>query len=156
MAGASGGTRPTGITILAILALIGGLFGIMGSLALIGLGGLATAVGAIGGGGFIFIGGLVLLALSVTELAIAYGFWTVKPWAWRLGVILALVNVAWALVSLVLVSFDLTNLLVTVVISAILIYYLNLPAIRQAFGAPASGLPIVGTALDPYLSKIKI
>lgn len=154
MAGATG-PRPQGITILAILALIGGIFQVLGGLSLIGLGGLAASVGVVGVGGFAMVGGLVLLALGVAELAVAYGFWTIKPWAWRLGVILALASVLWALASQVLVGFDLFGLLISIVVSVILIYYLNLPAIRTAFGAPASGLPIVGKALDSYLSKIK-
>jgi hypothetical protein len=145
-----------GITILAIAALIGGIFLILGSLALIGLGGLATAVGAVGIGGLSFIWGLVTLAEGIAELAIAYGFWTTKAWAWRLGVILAFLSVILALASLVLVSFDVTNLLVTIVIAGVFIYYLNLPSIRQVFGAPERGLPVVGNALEPYLSRIKV
>jgi hypothetical protein len=154
MAGSAPG-RPTGITIIAVVALIAGILQIFGGLGLITVGGLIASVGLLGGG-FVFIGGLALLAFGVADLALAYGFWTVKTWAWRLGVVLALANVAWAVVSLVLVSFDLTNVLVTIVVAAIWIYYLNLPSIRAAFGAPASGLPIVGKALDPYLSRIKI
>jgi hypothetical protein len=151
MAGATPG-RPTGITIIALVALVAGIFQLFAGLGLIGLGGLVASVG---GGGFAFIGGLALVALGIADLAIAYGFWTVKLWAWRLGVILAFVNVLWALVSLVLVRFDIVNLLLTIVISGIWIYYLNLPAIRAAFGAPAGGLPVVGNALDPYLGRIK-
>jgi hypothetical protein len=147
--------RPTGITIISVVALIAGILQIFSGLGLIGLGGIAASVG-IGIGGFAFIGGLALIALGIADLAIGYGFWTVKLWAWRLGVILAIVNVVWALISLVLVNFDVVSLLLTVVISGIWIYYLNLPSIRAAFGAPASGLPIVGNALDPYLSRIKV
>jgi hypothetical protein len=142
-----------GVTIIAVLAFIAGIFGLLASITLIGLSGVAASVGY---GPFPFLGGLVLLAISVAELAIGYGFWTTKPWAWRLGVILQFAQVAWAVLSLVLVRFDLGNLIVTVIIAAVLIYYLNKPAIRAVFGAPASGLPIVGNALDPYLNRIKI
>lgn len=144
-----------GITIIAVLALLVGLLGILASLAIVGLGGVAAAVGA-PTGGLVSIYGLGLLVLSVAEIALAYGFWTLKPWGWRLGVILALVSVGWALASLVLYQVDIVSLLISVVISGVWIYYLNLPAIRTAFGAPASGLPILGKALDPYLSKIKM
>jgi hypothetical protein len=154
MAGTTQG-RPTGITIIAVLALIGGIFQLFAGLTLIGIGGIAASV-SVGVGGFAFIGGLVLLALGLAYLAIAYGFWTVKLWAWRLGVILAIVSVVWALISLVLVRFDVVGLVLSIVVSGIWIYYLNLPSIRAAFGAPASGLPIVGNALDPYLSRIKV
>ena len=33
-----------------------------------------------------FIAGLIVLVYSVLSLALAYGFWTLKPWAWPLGV----------------------------------------------------------------------
>lgn len=151
MPGATG-ARPMGITIIAILALITGAFGI---LAVIGLGGIDAAVGA-SVGGTTTIYGILLLVLSVAQIALAYAFWTLKAWGWRLGVILAFVSVIWAIAGLALYRFDLTNLIISVVVSAVWIYYLNLPAIRTAFGAPASGLPLVGNALDPILGKIKI
>ena len=148
--------RPTAITIIAVLALIGGIFLILGSLTLIGLGGFAASVGAAGLGGLAFLWGLVTLAEGVAELAIAYGFWTLKSWAWRLGVILAFVSILVSLLGQVLVGFDLTNLLLTIVIAAVWIYYLNRPDVRSVFGAPTSGLPIVGNALDPYLNRVKM
>ena len=147
--------RPTGITIIAVVALIAGILQLFAGLGLIGLGGLVASVGVVGGG-FVLIGGLALIALGLADLAIAYGFWGVKLWAWRLGVVLALVNVLWSLISQVLIGFDLTGLLVSIIVAAVWIYYLNLPGIRAAFGAPASGLPVVGNALDPYLNRVKM
>ncbi len=151
----STGARPLGITIIAVLALFGGAFGILGSLGLVFGGSIIAAAGGGSVGGFVVISGLVILVLSVAEIALAFGFWTLKVWAWRLGVILALVQVAWSLVGQVLVGIDITGLIITAVISFVWIYYLNKPEIRVAFGAQASGLPVVGNALDPYLAKIK-
>ena len=142
--------RPTGVTVLAVLAAIGGVFGLLGSLAIIGLGGLAG--GLIGGaagaavGGLAIVGGLVVLVLSVVELALAYGFWTLKPWAWTWGIVLAAVNVVIAVLGVVGIVFSssVTSAAVSIVIAAVFIYYLNMPDIRRAFGAPEKGWPFIG------------
>lgn len=152
----SSSARPLGVTILAVLAFVAGILGLLGSLALIGLGGVATSVGAVGAGGLAMIGGLVTLVLSVAEIALGYGFWVLKPAAWRWGAILAIVSLAWAVVSLVVVRFDLVSLIISAVVTFFMLYYLSKANVRQAFKAPATGLPIVGTALDPYFAKINI
>ena len=123
--------RPMGITVLAILAAIGGVFGILGSLALIGLGGLATAAGAVGGGGIVFILGLVTLALSVGELAFAYGAWTLKPWGWSIGMGVSVVSLAISAISAV--TGGGLNI-VGIAINVAILYYLNTPAVKSAFG----------------------
>ncbi len=76
--------RPTGITVLAVLAAIGGVFGILGGLALIGVGTFVAS--STGLGGLAAILGLIALAYGVLSLVLAYGFWTLQPWAWTLGV----------------------------------------------------------------------
>lgn len=136
-----GMARPTGVTILAVLAAIGGFFLILGGLALLGLGGLFASAGL---GGFAFVFGLLALALGVAELAIAYGFWTLAPWAWRWGIILTVVSIVLNVVQVVLGYSDITSVIVSIVVSAIIVYYLNLPDIRRAFGAPERGWPFMG------------
>ena len=142
-----GGTvqRPTGVTILAVLAAIFGVFGILAGLAAVGLGGFAGAVAGAAVGGAVVIGGLILLVVSVVELALAYGFWTLKPWAWQWGIVLAVVQVVIAVLGAVgIFSGGLSNALISIVIAGIIVYYLNKPEIRSAFGAPATGWPFVG------------
>ena len=139
-------TRPTGITVLAVLSAIGGVLGILagfGALAggaIIGASGAATGVGALGG--VVAMLGLLLLVLSVIQLILAYGFWTIKPWAWRLGVALAGINIGLAVVQFLAGGQGLLSLLFTVLISGVILYYLNQPGIRQIFRAPASGFDI--------------
>jgi hypothetical protein len=132
-----------GITILSILALIGGVFGLLGGLALIAGGALIG--GALGGttgaafGGLAFIAGVVTLGIAVADLAFAYGAWTLKPWGWALGVIIALASIVWQVIG-VLLSGDImanlisVNTIVTVVIWGIVLYYLNTPTVKAAFG----------------------
>jgi hypothetical protein len=129
--------RPTGITILAILAAIGGVFGLLGGLAIIGLGGVAA--GYLGGtegaavGGLAVFGGLVVLVTAVLALAFAYGAWTLKPWAWMLGVIaevLSLIGSALAVAG----GSSISSQIIGVLIALGILYYLNTPNVKAAFG----------------------
>ncbi len=135
--------RPTGITILAILALIGGVFGLLAGLALIAGGALIG--GAVGGaegaafGGFAFVLGVITLGSAALYLAFAYGSWTAKSYGWALGVIGAL----WGLGTLalgILLSGDIVgnlisvNTIISAVIPAGILYYLNTPGVKAFFG----------------------
>ena len=139
--------RPTGVTILAILAAIGGVLGLLAGLAVVGLGGLAGGVvgGAAGAaiGGFAVISGLIVLVLAVLELVLAYGFWTLQPWAWQLGVILSAVNILIQILGVlgIVFSSDLGGALISIIISGVIIYYLNQAEIRRVFNAPEKGFP---------------
>jgi len=139
-------TRPTGITVLAVLSAIGGVLGILGGSAalfggaVIGAAGAAAGAGALGG--IVALLGLLLLVLSVIQLILAYGFWTIKPWAWRLGVALAAINIGVAVLQFLTAGQGIMSLLFTVLISGAILYYLNQPGIRQIFSAPASGFDI--------------
>ena len=133
--------RPTGVTVLAILAAIGGVFSVLGGLTVFGFGSFYAAAT---GNSFFTISGLLVLALGIVYLAIAYGFWTLKPWAWTWGVVVAAVGVLIGLIQLVLGGGGITGLVIDVVVAAILIYYLNMPEIRKAFSAPEKGWPFVG------------
>lgn len=139
--------RPLGVTILAILAAIGGVLSLLAGLAAIGLGGLAGGVigGAAGAaiGGFVLIGGLIVLALAVLELALAYGFWTLRPWAWQLGVILSAVNIVIALLGALGIFFSSSwgGAIISIAINGVILYYLNRAEIRRAFDAPQTGFP---------------
>lgn len=142
--------RPTGVTIIAILAAIAGVLGLLAGLALIGFGGVFGGIvgGAAGAalGGLAVVGGLIILVTSVVELAIAYGFWQLRPWAWQLGVILGVINIGIAVLGVVGIVFSstITSAAVSIALNAAIIYYLNMPAIRQAFAAPATGWPLIG------------
>lgn len=131
--------RPTGVTILAILAVVAGVFGILGGLALFGLGGMLGAAGGGGLAGMAAIFGLVTLALGVAYLALAYGFWNLAPWAWTLGVGLAVFQLVWIAIQAVL-SGDIVNALVgsivSIAVAAVILYYLMQPHVKAAFGRP--------------------
>ena len=134
--------RPSGVAIIAVLALIGGVLGLVASVTTFGLGG-STA----------FVSGLVTLVISVAELAMGYGFWMLRPQAWRLAAILSFVIPLWQIARFLFRGADPVNLVVSIVFAAVWLYFLNLPSIRAIFTAPASGFPIIGNSLDRILSS---
>jgi hypothetical protein len=112
--------RPLGITILAILAAIAGIFGLLGTLGL-----LAFGLG---------IFGLILLVLSVVYLVFAYGAWTLKPWAWTLGVALSVASIILTVIQLVQGLTNVFSALISIAISGVILYYLFQPDVKAAFG----------------------
>lgn len=134
--------RPTGITILAILAAIGGVFGLLGGLALLAGGAMLGSVGDSSTsalGSMAAVVGLVTLALAIAYLAFAFGGWTLKPWAWMLGMVIAGASIIWQVITAFL-SNNLVGSLISVngiiglAIPIIILYYLNTPAVKSAFG----------------------
>ena len=68
-------SRPFGVTIIAILLFISAVIGIIG--------GLTSVIGTTPTGTFSdVLLGWFPLAMSVIELVMAWGLWTVKPWAY--------------------------------------------------------------------------
>lgn len=128
-------TRPMGITILAILAAIAGVLGLLAGLAIVGLGGLMASTGGTGTGifaGLAGIFGILTLGIGVAYLAFANGAWGLKPWGWILGVILSIVSLV--LSGLQALGGDFGGQIVSIVIAGAILYYLNTPAVKQAFG----------------------
>ncbi len=76
-------TRPVGITIIALLLGLGSILGICGALAAI-IGSPFALFGTGAGLGAVFssaIGGVVGLVLALVNLVLAWGLWTLQPWA---------------------------------------------------------------------------
>jgi hypothetical protein len=125
-AGAGAAQRPTGITILAILAAIGGILGLFGGF-IIFLGG-TVLFGAAGG-----LLGLAALAYAALLIAAAYGFWTLQPWAWPLGVAVAIFGIVISVIY-ILGGASIASQVLGVVVDGAILYYLNQPTIRSLFG----------------------
>jgi uncharacterized membrane protein (DUF2068 family) len=124
--------RPTGITILAVLAAIGGVFGVLAGLALLGIGAVAATAGL---GGLAAFLGLVALVYGVLSLVLAYGFWTLKPWAWTLGVGLEIAGILINVLQYVNnTNRGLFSTIVGIAINAAILWYLYQPNVKSAFG----------------------
>jgi len=130
-------TRPTGITILAILAAVSGVLGLLGGVAVLGLGGIAA--GATGNAAYFGFGGLIgilTIVIAIASIAFAYGAWMLLPWAWSLGVVLFIASIVWSVV-LIVGGASIASQAIGIVIDGIILYYLNTPAVKSAFGKAA-------------------
>jgi hypothetical protein len=116
------------------------VFLLLGGIVLLTAGALIGSVdGGTGLGGLAAIIGLITLVVGAAELICAWGFWSLRPWAWTLGIVLAVVSVALLVVQALLSgnivgSLVNVNSLVTIVISAVIVWYLMQPQIKAAFG----------------------
>jgi len=132
--------RPLGVSILGFLSLVSGALSLLKGLIWLGFGGLvagATAfaspvAGAMIGGVAVFFGGLAILT-GLFSLLFAWGAFSLKPWAWSLGVATHGFNLAWSIL-VVMGPGLLRGQLATIVISAIVVLYLTRPEIKRAFG----------------------
>ena len=124
--------RPTGITVMAVLSAIGGVFGLLASLALLGLGAAVSATGGLGG--LAFLAGIIILAYSVLSLVLAYGFWTLKPWAWPLGIGVQVLGIIQAVLQFMNNSSNVISLVISLAIAGVILWYLYQPHVKAAFG----------------------
>jgi len=127
--------RPTGVTILAILAFIAGIWGLLMGCTLAGLGGLSLPAALVGASlpGWALWAGLSTLAYAVLQLVVGYGAWTLRPWAWLVGVIVA----AWGALNALFAMFggNLFGGLIGLVIPGIILFYLLFDNdVKRAFG----------------------
>jgi uncharacterized membrane protein HdeD (DUF308 family) len=109
--------RPLGVTILAILQILGGLVMLV-------VGALATLAGLL----FILfaIVGIVMVILGLLGLVVGFGLWGLKSWAWMWAMIVNILSIIFGL-------FNLQANFVSIVISLIIIIYLNQPDIKRRF-----------------------
>lgn len=125
-------SRPTGITILAVLSLLAALPALVAGLALVGV---ATFVAAVPvPDTFMYAVGAGTLIYAGLSLVLSYGFWTMKSWAWMVGVGLQVLGIITALSQYSTGDRLLGSLITGVVFPALILFYLFRPNIREAFG----------------------
>jgi hypothetical protein len=124
--------RPTGVTILAVLAAIGGVLALLAGFLAMGIGGAAAAGGS-GLGGLLGVVGILAIAQGALALAFAYGAWTLKPWAWVLGIVAFGLSLALAVLNVV-GGGDIGSQAISIVIGVVILYYLFTPQVKAAFG----------------------
>lgn len=111
-------SRPLGISILALIA---------AASALLGAAALAMAVSSGGAGdGVAYLFGWLLVFVNV---ALFYGFWTLRPWAWSFGAVVWLLGFVDALRLVTTGAFN-TNL----VVAPLVLLYLFNPGVKRTFG----------------------
>lgn len=129
--------RPTGVTILAVLAIIAGGLHLLPLCAVLGIGGVATVLtGPLGlaVGGILTLLTIPMLIIGILQFAVGIGALQLQPWAWMVGVVAQvatlIVNVIGVLSPTVPVHIG------SMIVAAIILYYLMTPPVKQAFGRP--------------------
>jgi hypothetical protein len=132
--------RPTAVTILAVLTAVGGVLGIVAAVALLfgvfRFSDVAAGFGYSGNAISSTAAALGLAAYAILGLAFAYGAWTLKPWGWRLGLIVFAVGAVSDALAAVVGLMAPANAIVQVLVAALVIYYWFRPSVRAAFGRP--------------------
>jgi hypothetical protein len=124
--------RPTGLVVIALLNAIQGIW-------LFALGTMFAGLGFISlftldpkaVGGYSVLYGILIAAIGVVHLAVSYGLYAFRSWAWLGGV---LISVASLLVSVGAYAFTgEAPTLVSLIVPIIVIVYLVRPSIRTSF-----------------------
>ena len=115
-------SRPRGTRILVLVDFIVGII-----LIVLGIQILVSPVGHGLSAAFVFAVGDVYVVLGLLSVAVGYGLWKVKPWAWLLGL--------WAGVVYVVLGVLAQNpLLLLVGIVSLLFYYFNRADLKGYLG----------------------
>jgi uncharacterized membrane protein (DUF2068 family) len=117
----TGRTRPLGITIIAIILGIQGVLSIIAGIILL-----------TGSGGTFAVPALITLILGVLYLILAWGLWTLQPWAFWATVVLEVIALINGIVALAQHSVG-SGLLNIVLALVILIYLFADRNVRAAF-----------------------
>ncbi|MBE9140230.1 hypothetical protein IQ254_24025 [Nodosilinea sp. LEGE 07088] len=132
--------RPTGVTILAVLQFIGGVLSLLFGLSSLFFGGLmvasyaaATAGAEINMGPVLLIAAVVAIISGLIGLLAGYGLFTLKGWGWTLAMVFSVINVISNVLGLIQGG-SVPGSIVGIVISGLIIYYLNQSNVKRAFG----------------------
>ncbi|HKW43042.1 MAG TPA: DUF2127 domain-containing protein [Thermoplasmata archaeon] len=125
------GRRPRGIAILAILQILVSIALLIGGLVLLVVPALPPSTDVMLEAA-VFAMGPVLILLGLLSFLVAWGLWTLKPWARKVAIIFALISIGTDIVSIATGNYS--NAL-GLLIDLFLIWYLTRPRVRAAFVA---------------------
>ncbi|WP_440007724.1 DUF2127 domain-containing protein [Halomicrococcus sp. SG-WS-1] len=106
--GADRETAPTGIKVICVLVGLSGLYGLLAGLGLAAMGGAGLVVGAVG------------VVLSVVQLLVVYGLWTLRSWGWTVTMVVFSLDVLLDVVRLVVGS---VSAVLGILVGGIVLWY---------------------------------
>lgn len=117
--------RPLGVTIIGVLWVLAGLLWFVAAF----VGGVALSVIGLGAIGAII--GVVLFIIGIIDILLGVGCFMAWSWVWIVGVIFMVINV---LIGIVALFSNWVTGLVTIIIAAIVLWYLFQPQVKAYFG----------------------
>jgi uncharacterized membrane protein (DUF2068 family) len=119
--------RPLGVTIVAILMVITGIILLGSGIFAVSTSGTASQLG----GSLLAVTGTVGIILGIAHFVLAWGLFTAKVWAWIITVILAVISI---ILSIVAIASGGRANIVSLIISAIILYYMTRTEVKSYFG----------------------
>ncbi len=146
-------SRPTFVTLLGVFEIISGVLGLIGggcvgTLGLFGLGqllggadgGVAANQTAAGAGMILGIFGLGTAVLAIAAIILGVGLLQLKQWAYRLALIVAIINIVFNVIAVIVTLTSGGNLgqalaghVGPLAINAVILYWLNHADVKRAF-----------------------
>ena len=99
------GRRPRGIAILAVLQILASLALVVSGLVLLVTAGLPPSID-VQGEAAAFALGTALVLLGILSLIVAWGLWTLQPWARKVAILFAIVSLGTDVVSIVTGNYE--------------------------------------------------
>lgn len=125
-------SRPMGISVLALLALLAALPALVAGLALVGVATLGPTVPVTDG--FMYAVGAGTLIYAGLSLILAYGFWSMRSWAWMAGVALQVLGMATTLSQFAYEDRNVVSVVISLSLNAVILLYLFRADVKAAFG----------------------
>ena len=124
--------RPGGVGIIAILLVATAAVSLAGAAVAFGLGDLAVPDAEVAERPVL---GLGYLLLAAAQLGVAWGFWTLRGWAWTVAILLSAFDILVGVVQLLLVGVTGIGLqgILSIVVAAVVIAYLMRREVLDAF-----------------------
>jgi hypothetical protein len=124
--------RPTGVGLIAVLLIATAAVSLAGAAVAFGLGGLAVPDVEAAERPALGVGYLLLAA---AQIAVAWGFWTLRGWAWTLAILLSTLDILVGVIQLLLVGVSGIGIqgLLSIVVAAVVIAYLMRRQVLDAF-----------------------
>jgi hypothetical protein len=124
--------RPAGVGVIAALLVVAAAVSVAGAAVAFGLGGLAVPDAEAAERPAL---GLGYLLLAAGQVAVAWGFWTLRGWAWTIAIVLSALDILVGIVQMLLIGATGIGLqgLASIAVSAVLVAYLMRRQVLDAF-----------------------
>lgn len=126
--------RPFGVSLISILMIIDAIIGMFAAFAMLGLSvfGLFD-VPYIGTAVALSVIGIFVLLITIIELVVAAGLWSLEKWAWIVAVIVCWIDIIFGVISGIINVQTFSSVLLGIIIPLIVLFYLYSENVRKSF-----------------------